>query len=63
MSGESTSRRNFLRQLSCALCAGGASTLLPQLNLISSALAQTSVPGYKALVCVYFAGGNDAWNF
>ena len=63
MSGESTSRRNFLRQLSCALCAGGASTLLPQMNLISSALAQTSVPGYKALVCVYFAGGNDAWNF
>ena len=43
-------------------CAGGVSTLLPQLNLISSALAQTSVPGYKALVCVYFAGGNDAWN-
>lgn len=62
MSGESTSRRNFLRQLSCAICAGGASTLLPQLNLISSALAQTTVPGYKALVCVYFAGGNDAWN-
>lgn len=62
MSGESTSRRNFLRQLSCAICAGGASTLLPQLNLISSALAQTTVPGYKALVCVYLAGGNDAWN-
>lgn len=62
MSGESTSRRNFLRQLSCALCAGGVSSLLPQLNLISSALAQTTVPGYKALVCVYFAGGNDAWN-
>ncbi|MGB0132764.1 DUF1501 domain-containing protein [Dokdonella sp.] len=62
MSGESTSRRNFLRQLSCALCAGGASTLLPQLNLISSALAQSTVPGYKALVCVYLSGGNDAWN-
>jgi uncharacterized protein (DUF1501 family) len=62
MSGESTSRRNFLRQLSCTLCAGGVSTLLPQLNLISSALAQSTVPGYRALVCVYFAGGNDAWN-
>ena len=63
MSGESTSRRNFLRQLSCAICAGGVSSLLPQLNLIGSALAsETSVPGYKALVCVYFAGGNDAWN-
>ena len=62
MNGESRSRRNFLRQLSAALCAGGASTLLPQLNLISSALAQAAVPGYKALVCVYLAGGNDAWN-
>lgn len=62
MSGESTSRRNFLRQLSCAVCAGGVSSLFPQLNLIGSALAQTTVPGYKALVCVYFAGGNDAWN-
>ncbi|HMM65714.1 MAG TPA: DUF1501 domain-containing protein [Dokdonella sp.] len=65
MSGESTSRRNFLRQLSCALCAGGVSTFLPQLNMIGSALAapQATVPGYKALVCVYLAGGNDAWNF
>lgn len=63
MSNELNARRNFLRQLSCALCAGGASTLLPQMNLISSALAQTTVPGYKALVCVYLAGGNDAWNF
>ncbi|HET9033491.1 MAG TPA: DUF1501 domain-containing protein [Dokdonella sp.] len=33
------------------------------MNLISRALAQTTVPGYKALVCVYLAGGNDAWNF
>lgn len=63
MSNESTSRRKFLRQLSAAICAGGASSLLPQLNLISSALAAPSaVPGYKALVCVYLAGGNDAWN-
>lgn len=62
MSGESTSRRNFLRQMSCAVAAGGVSALFPQLDLIGSALAQTTVPGYKALVCVYFAGGNDAWN-
>lgn len=62
MSEQSKSRRNFLRQLSCTMCAGGASALLPQLNLISSALAQGTVPGYKALVCVYLAGGNDAWN-
>ena len=62
MSEQSNSRRNFLRQLSCTLCAGGASALLPQFDLISSALAQGTVPGYKALVCVYLAGGNDAWN-
>jgi uncharacterized protein (DUF1501 family) len=62
MSEPSKSRRNFLRQLSCTMCAGGASALIPQLNLISSALAQGTVPGYRALVCVYLAGGNDAWN-
>ncbi len=62
MSGHSNARRNFLRQLSCTLCAGGASALLPQLDLISSAAAQGTVPGYRALVCVYLAGGNDAWN-
>ena len=62
MSSHSESRRNFLRQLSCTLCAGGASAFLPQLDLISSAAAQGTVPGYKALVCVYLAGGNDSWN-
>ncbi len=62
MSSHTHSRRRFLQQLSCALCAGGASSLFPQLNLIGNALAQTTVPGYKALVCIYLAGGNDAWN-
>ena len=62
MSEHSNSRRNFLRQLSCTLCAGGASAFIPQLELISSAAAQATVPGYRALVCVYLAGGNDAWN-
>ncbi len=62
MSKHSESRRNFLRQLSCTLCAGGASAFLPQLDLISSAAAQGTVGGYRALVCVYLAGGNDSWN-
>ncbi|MEO8010502.1 MAG: DUF1501 domain-containing protein [Dokdonella sp.] len=62
MSDHSNARRNFLRNLSYTLCAGGASAFVPQLNLISSALAQATVPGYRALVCVYLAGGNDAWN-
>ena len=62
MSEHSNARRNFLRQLSCTLCAGGASALFPQLDLISSAAAQGNVSGYKAIVCVYLAGGNDSWN-
>lgn len=62
MSTHSDSRRNFLRQLSCTLCAGGASAFLPQLELISSAAAQGTVGDYRALVCVYLAGGNDSWN-
>lgn len=59
-----TSRRKFLRGLSGAICAGVGSTFLPQLGLMGSALAATrnSLPGYKALVCVYLAGGNDSFN-
>ncbi|MEO8672181.1 MAG: DUF1501 domain-containing protein [Tahibacter sp.] len=59
-------RRDFLRNLGGTLCAGGASAFLPQLNLIGSALAASSSPGaftdYRALVCIYLAGGNDSWN-
>ena len=57
-------RRQFLKALTTTLCAGGASALLPQLKLMGSALAATTapVPNYRALVCVYLAGGNDSWN-
>lgn len=57
-------RRQFLKALGTTLCAGGASAFLPQLKLMGSALAATTapVPNYRALVCVYLAGGNDAWN-
>jgi len=58
------SRREFLRGLSGAICAGVGSTFLPQLGLMGTALAATrgGLPGYKALVCVYLAGGNDSFN-
>lgn len=58
------SRRQFLRGLSGAICAGAGSAFLPQLGMMGSALAQTrgGLPGYKALVCVYLAGGNDSFN-
>lgn len=39
----------------------GGSALLSRLGSIN-ALAQSSVPDYKALVCVFLSGGNDAHN-
>ena len=58
------SRRDFLRGTCAALCAGAGGALLPQLGLMGSALANVrgALPGYKALVCVYLAGGNDSFN-
>lgn len=62
----SRSRRAFVKQLAATIAAGGASAFLPQLGLIGDALAATgrapaSAP-YRAIVCVYLAGGNDAFN-
>src|ERR1700730_11818778 len=51
-------RRTFIRSASLA-AAGSAAGLRPFGAL--NALAQTS-PGYKALVCVFLYGGNDANN-
>ena len=57
------SRRDFLRNMGCLACGGTAAALLPQLHMMGTALADTSAAtGYKALVCVYLYGGNDAWN-
>lgn len=56
------SRRDFIKGAACMVAASGVSSFVPKLNLMSEALAQTSVSGYKALVCVYLAGGNDSWN-
>lgn len=64
MSTDRNSRRDFLRHLACLAASGGAAALIPQLRMIGSALASetSTTAGYKALVCVYLAGGNDAWN-
>lgn len=56
------SRRNFLRNAVCTVAAGGVGAFVPKLNLIGTALAQGTLPGYKALVCLYLDGGNDSWN-
>src|SRR5271154_6464589 len=52
-------RRTFIRSASLA-AAGSAAGLRPFGAL--NALAQTTSPGYKALVCVFLFGGNDANN-
>lgn len=56
------SRRDFLKHGSAA--SAGAAVGAPMvLNLLASATAQaaTSAP-YRALVCVFMAGGNDSYN-
>ena len=56
------SRRKFLTH-SCSLgvATATASSCLLQLGLARNAAAQ-SAPGYRALVCVLLAGGNDSFN-
>lgn len=55
-------RRRFLTH-SCSLGVASAtvSSTLLQLGLSRSAAAQ-SAPGYRALVCILLAGGNDSFN-
>jgi uncharacterized protein (DUF1501 family) len=55
------SRRQFLKTCSLMSIAGAASPFAVNLAAISSAAAQT-LPGYKALVCLFFYGGNDHTN-
>lgn len=55
-------RRDFLKGAACMAASGAASTFVPQLSMMGSALAQSAPTGYKALVCIYLSGGNDSWN-
>lgn len=57
------SRREFLRRAACA--AVGTVTMtanIRDLRLMNAAVAQTSINDYKALVCIFMAGGNDSNN-
>jgi uncharacterized protein (DUF1501 family) len=57
------SRREFLRNMACVACSGGAAAIIPQLRMMGTAMAATSsFSDYKALVCIYLQGGNDSWN-
>lgn len=55
------SRRRFLETCSLLSIAGAASPFALNLAAISSASAQTA-PGYRAIVCLFFYGGNDHTN-
>lgn len=56
-------RRTFLRQAAALAPLASASTIGLNFSAITRAAAQ-SVPGssYRALVCIYLSGGNDAFN-
>ncbi len=65
------SRRTFIESLGLGCAHLGATTLLSgvtNIGLIGSAaaanrsFAKTSLMDYKALVCIYLAGGNDSFN-
>ena len=56
-------RRGFIRQAACAaLGAGALSSVIGDLRFINSAMAQSSITDYKALVCIFLSGGNDSNN-
>ncbi len=59
-----SSRRDFLRQASCAAVGTFAlSNTIRDLRLINAAVAQGAPTDYKALVCIFLGGGNDANNW
>ena len=59
-----STRRDFIRQASCAAVGTWAlSSTIRDLRLINAAVAQTGLTGYKALVCLFLSGGNDANNW
>lgn len=59
----SFTRRRFLGQANCALISAipVLNTLL-NLRLAGTVAAQGTGSGYRALVCLFFSGGNDSFN-
>src|SRR5882724_108470 len=57
------SRRQFMRQAACAAVGTAAMTsAIRDLRFMNAAVAQTNISDYKALVCIFLAGGNDSNN-
>src|ERR1041385_7702318 len=62
-SSSSLSRRQFLRQAACAAVGTAAMTsAIRDLRFMNAAMAQSNITDYKALVCIFLAGGNDSNN-
>jgi uncharacterized protein (DUF1501 family) len=58
-----TDRRGFIRQAACAaLGTFGMSNCIRDLHFMNAALGQGPFTDYKALVCIFMAGGNDSNN-
>jgi uncharacterized protein (DUF1501 family) len=56
-------RREFIRQAACAaLGTAGLTAAIRDLRFMNAAVAQSNVTDYKALVCIFMAGGNDSNN-
>ncbi|MBL9133649.1 MAG: DUF1501 domain-containing protein [Verrucomicrobiaceae bacterium] len=56
-------RRSFLRRSALFAGAGAAAGTLRDMKLINSLMAADPPSDYKALVCVFLGGGNDANNW
>jgi len=56
-------RRDFLRRAACAAVGTVAMTsAIRDLRFMNAAVAQSNISDYKALVCIFLQGGNDANN-
>ncbi len=56
-------RRDFLRRAACAAVGTAAMTsAIRDLRFMNAAVAQSNISDYKALVCIFLAGGNDSNN-
>ncbi|HIV69335.1 MAG TPA: DUF1501 domain-containing protein [Candidatus Aquabacterium excrementipullorum] len=59
---QQASRRAFLRHAAALGSLGAAAPLGMSLSMLGHASAQAAQGDYKALVCVFLYGGNDAFN-
>ncbi|HXT13581.1 MAG TPA: DUF1501 domain-containing protein [Candidatus Angelobacter sp.] len=56
-------RRDFIRRAACAAVGTAAMTAaIRDLRFMNAAVAQSDLTDYKALVCIFLAGGNDSNN-